>query len=131
MVDDPRLRAFILRRTRPGKWACIEWTGAKNRKYGQILYEGHQMVAPRVSWILRHRQPIPNFLQIDHLCMNPGCVNPDHLDVVDAQENNRRIHTPPEGWVPVNHPDHPRRRKLRGTQMRTLPNPMFEPSIAA
>lgn len=29
-------------------------------------------------------------MHLDHLCARPRCVNPDHLDVVTATENNRR-----------------------------------------
>lgn len=31
--------------------------------------------------------PIPDGLQIDHLCRVPACVNPDHLEPVTPQEN--------------------------------------------
>lgn len=34
--------------------------------------------------------PIPNGMVIDHLCRIKNCVNPDHLEVVTIQENNRR-----------------------------------------
>ena len=30
---------------------------------------------------------IPDGLVLDHLCRNPSCVNPDHLDVVSQREN--------------------------------------------
>lgn len=34
--------------------------------------------------------PIPEGLQIDHLCRVHNCVNPDHLEPVTARENVRR-----------------------------------------
>lgn len=31
--------------------------------------------------------PVPEGLQLDHLCRNRGCFNPEHLEPVTAQEN--------------------------------------------
>ena len=31
-------------------------------------------------------------LELDHLCVNPGCCNPDHLELVTGAENTRRAH---------------------------------------
>lgn len=34
--------------------------------------------------------PIPEGLELDHLCRNPGCCNPSHLEPVTHGENMRR-----------------------------------------
>lgn len=34
--------------------------------------------------------PIFPDMEIDHLCFNPACCNPDHLEQVSQQENHRR-----------------------------------------
>lgn len=34
--------------------------------------------------------PIPPELELDHLCRNPACVNPAHLEPVTRKENVRR-----------------------------------------
>lgn len=31
--------------------------------------------------------PVPDGLEIDHLCRNRACVNPNHMEVVTAKEN--------------------------------------------
>lgn len=37
-----------------------------------------------------YRGQIPTGLELDHLCRNTRCVNPDHLEPVTSQENVRR-----------------------------------------
>lgn len=46
-------------------------------------------LAHRISYEL-HVGPIPEGLTIDHLCGNPSCVRPDHLEPVTMAENIRR-----------------------------------------
>lgn len=72
-----------------GGW-CWVWQGTGTKTgYGQISVEGSQRYAHRVSYEL-HVGPIPDGLQIDHLCRNTSCVNPAHLEPVTGAENTRR-----------------------------------------
>jgi len=73
---------------------CWLWTAAvKNhtpgRDYGAIHYAQRQQSAHRVVYELCVG-PIPEGLQIDHLCRTPRCVNPSHLEPVTSKENARR-----------------------------------------
>jgi len=66
---------------------CWEWTGVKTRNgYGTIHFNGMTTCAHRVAVLLSGRA-IPPDMEIDHLCRNRGCVNPDHLEVVTRQVN--------------------------------------------
>jgi len=56
--------------------------------YGTFSGLGHKY-AHRFSYDL-FRGPIPDGLQIDHLCRNPRCVNPMHLEAVTHRENLMR-----------------------------------------
>lgn len=69
---------------------CAVWVGARsNRGRGRFSYRGRNASAHRVAYEL-FVGPIPNGLHIDHLCRNPLCVNPAHLEPVTLAENNRR-----------------------------------------
>ena len=70
---------------------CWAWAGARNSK-GYGLYTPVRrgvFMAHRFAWE-SHVGPIPEGLQIDHLCRNRSCVRPDHLEPVTLQENIRR-----------------------------------------
>lgn len=38
-----------------------------------------------------HKGPIPEGLEIDHVCRNRSCVNPEHLRAVTRRENMRNL----------------------------------------
>lgn len=70
---------------------CWEWQGQLRYGYGKTHVSGVQYSAHR--WFYeRFVGPIPEGLQIDHLCRNRKCVAPWHLEAVTALENSRRKH---------------------------------------
>jgi hypothetical protein len=77
--------------TPEGHWL---WTGrvAKNG-YGQVRIRGILKYAHRAVWELL-RGPIPEDKHLDHVkargCEIRHCCNPEHLEPVTQQENNRR-----------------------------------------
>jgi hypothetical protein len=65
---------------------CWEWTrGHLPAGYGQL----GRCYTHRIAYELAHG-PIPEGLEIDHLCRNRGCCNPDHLEAVTHHENTLR-----------------------------------------
>ena len=73
---------------------CWLWTGPRNNHgYGQISIKinGKRVVklAHRVSYEM-FIGLIQDGLTIDHLCRNPPCINPDHLEVVSMRINTLR-----------------------------------------
>jgi hypothetical protein len=72
------------------KTPCWVWQLTRHPfGYGQTQHEGQMQPAHRIYYE-RAKGPIPRGLVLDHLCRNPPCVNPDHLEPVTRQENVRR-----------------------------------------
>jgi hypothetical protein len=69
---------------------CWVWTGGRRGRYGAFWVEGQQMGAHRFAYELLVG-PIPDGLTLDHLCCNPPCVNPGHLEPVTFRENGLRV----------------------------------------
>jgi hypothetical protein len=71
--------------------SCWLWKAAKDHLgYGRFGAENNKVVlAHRYAYELLVG-PIPAGLTLDHLCRNPNCVNPAHLEPVTLAENLRR-----------------------------------------
>ncbi|MFY1862077.1 HNH endonuclease signature motif containing protein [Achromobacter xylosoxidans] len=66
---------------------CWNWTGTKQKTgHGRIKVDKRNRCAHRVVFELL-RGSIPDGLVLDHLCRNPSCVNPEHLEPVTQREN--------------------------------------------
>lgn len=78
---------------------CWGWSGPRI----STGYSGFSVkVGGRWSKVGAHRYSyeqfvgqIPEGLQIDHLCRNPWCVNPKHLEAVTSRTNVLRSNAPP------------------------------------
>lgn len=69
---------------------CWTWMRAVGQDgYGRARVDSRMGYAHRVIYE-QHRGPIPEGLQLDHLCEVRSCVNPAHLEPVTPKENVRR-----------------------------------------
>jgi hypothetical protein len=105
----PDYLSHILSRVTKTEAGCWISGWCKDRKgYTQIWRDG-QMRGVHREVYLEAVGPIPEGMVIDHLCNNPPCCNPEHLEAVTPTENTRR------SWISTPH----ERRKLVGSRRRT------------
>lgn len=88
---------------------CWLWTACLNKAgYGKIGAGGGKTgwrLAHRVSYEMRHG-PVPDGLELDHLCRVRRCVNPDHLEPVTQRVNLMRGVSPPAQCARKTHCDY-------------------------
>lgn len=85
---------------REGQNGCIEWSG-KVRPDGYARSNGAYLHRAEYERLVG---PIPDGLELDHLCRNRACVNVLHLEPVTRSVNtfrgdhpNRRVSVCPQG----------------------------------
>jgi len=71
---------------------CWLWTGRPDgRGYAQFKLGDRSPMAHRVAYEMLVC-PIPDGLDLDHLCRVTMCVNPSHMDPVTREVNIQRMH---------------------------------------
>lgn len=91
--------------------SCWVWTGSKCSGYGYgrtnvyvpLCGDTRCLTAHVLAWTILEGGPLPtddlwltyldvraSGLQLDHLCCNTKCLNPDHLELVTPKENSQR-----------------------------------------
>lgn len=76
---------------------CWVWTGATDKGYGQLGFNGKSIGAHRLAYELRHGAS-PGILHVLHRCDNPPCCNPDHLFLGTNGDNVRDMCAKGRAW---------------------------------
>ena len=94
LFDDTTITRFWAKVDKNGPlWKgtpCWLWTGGKTTAgYGETFWNQKVGYTHRLAYQLLIGA-IPSGLELDHLCHNPACCNPEHLEAVTHGENIRR-----------------------------------------
>ena len=78
----------FVERTEPLPWSgCLIWTGPLTHNgYGTMCVGGKDLRAHRYAWE-RERGPIPEGMQVDHVCWNRLCCEVSHLRLATPAQN--------------------------------------------
>lgn len=78
-----------------GCWVWLGYTSGSNLKYGRWgkCDEWRSKPAHKAVWEM-FNGPIPDGLQLDHLCNNTICINPAHVQATTTRVNTLRGNNP-------------------------------------
>lgn len=111
------------------KTGCWKWTGRGNTRkggYGLVSDGAAQSSIPAHVFVYEQVVgPVPEGMELDHLCNDKGCVNPQHLEPVTRSENARRIHERGTGEdTPEKKRVREAKRKARGSNLTGPAQPL-------
>lgn len=86
MTTQERFHAQVEKAPDGGCWTWKSLLNGDPDEYASFDVDGKQTYVHRWSYE-RHVGPIPKGMQIDHLCRNRACSNPEHLEPVTPREN--------------------------------------------
>jgi len=99
------LRDRLMAKVRISDAGCWEWLGRRNwAGYGRLTVTSptREVQTHRLAYEL-FVGPIPDGMQLDHVCRNRLCCNPKHLEPVTARENQRRGTSPVSANMAATH----------------------------
>ena len=91
MIPAPEfVRARLAERVRRSPTGCLLWRRSlQSNGYAQMRVRGRLFLAHRLAYELA-AGPIPEGLELDHVCGNRHCVEPTHVQPVTHAEHMRR-----------------------------------------
>lgn len=89
VMTDEELQKWFFEQKNVNQNGCWEWSRGKTGGYGMLSVKGKRILAHRFSMQIRLNRPIPKELEVRHMCNNPICFNPDHLQEGTHSENMR------------------------------------------
>jgi hypothetical protein len=85
--------------------ACWVWAGSYGKDgYGVMTVGRKQVRAHRASWEAFKGQGIPERMVVRHLCDNPACVNPAHLELGTHKQNTADMDARGRRGTATDHP---------------------------
>jgi HNH endonuclease len=93
-ISDLKHRLLSNAAEQPGPLAtpCLVWTGPTLSKgYGRLYHNRTHVLVHRAAYEC-FVGPIPEGMQINHHCDNPGCIRPEHLYCGTAEDNTRDMY---------------------------------------
>jgi hypothetical protein len=91
---------------------CWEFPHSQSNGYGYVRIKGKAHRAHRLVW-QETVGDIPNGTELDHICSNRCCVNPDHLEPVTHSVNQSRAREHIT-HCPKGHPYDEKNTRMRG-----------------
>lgn len=73
---------------------CLEWQNYRREAGCGLTNVNGRSVGAHEAFYELYATPVPEGLELDHLCHDPSCVNPDHLEAVPHWTNLMRSDCP-------------------------------------
>lgn len=70
---------------------CWNWTAyIMPQGYGRMNVNGKLVMVHRLAYEFA-KGPVPEGMEVDHVCFHRACVNPDHLRLTTHKQNNEHM----------------------------------------